>query len=139
MLRKARRCGQSSVARRRCAERSELLCPVRCNVVAVGAGGGTLCGLVLQRNAARALRERGDGLQLLWRADVWSGNVASWAYRSRVLTEVLRRGRKLHRLDVRGACNADVARRGCGVAVGIGEVLSSNSCPNCCIESVIRN
>ena len=52
MLQEARRCWQSSVARRRCAERSELLDPSRCNVVAVGAGGGTLCSLVLQRNEA---------------------------------------------------------------------------------------
>ena len=56
-LREARRCGQSSVARRLCAERSGLLHPFRCNVVAVGAGGGSLCSLVLQRNEARALRE----------------------------------------------------------------------------------
>ena len=40
-LREARRCGQSSVARR--------LHPLRFNAVAVGAGGGTLGSLVLQR------------------------------------------------------------------------------------------
>ena len=67
-LREMRQRGQSSVARRRCAERSELLYPFRCNVVTVGAGGGTLRCLVLQRNEARALREHGHGLQLLWRA-----------------------------------------------------------------------
>ena len=31
-------------------------------------GGGTFCSLALQRNEARALREHGDGLQLLWRS-----------------------------------------------------------------------
>ena len=45
MLQEARWCGQSSVARRRCAERSELHYPFRCNVVAVGAGGGNSVGL----------------------------------------------------------------------------------------------
>ena len=42
---------QSSVARRRCAERTELLYPFRCNVVDVGVGGGS-CRLVLQGRAA---------------------------------------------------------------------------------------
>ena len=46
-------------------EANKLLDPARCNVVAAGAGGGTL---VLQGNEARALREHGDGLQLLQRA-----------------------------------------------------------------------
>ena len=40
LLREARRCGQSSVAPRRCAERSGVLSLFRFNVVAVGAGGG---------------------------------------------------------------------------------------------------
>ena len=58
--------GQSSVARRRCAERSELLYPFRVNVVAAGVGGGILRRLVLRGREARALREHCDGLQLLW-------------------------------------------------------------------------
>ena len=36
MLSEAKRCGQSSVARGRCAERRELLYPFRCRIVAVG-------------------------------------------------------------------------------------------------------
>ena len=54
----ARRCGQSSVARRRCTERSELLCPFRYKVVAVGVGGGILCSLVQQR-------DEGEGTELV--------------------------------------------------------------------------
>ena len=49
MLREARRCGYSSVARRR---RSEVLYPYRFNAVALGAGGGS-CRLVLQGKEAR--------------------------------------------------------------------------------------
>ena len=66
------------------------LYPLRCNVVAARAGGGTLCSLALQRNEARALRKHGDGLQLLWRAGFGGKNVASWTNRSRVLSEVHR-------------------------------------------------
>ena len=71
MFQKARRCAQSSVARRHCTERSKLLHNVRCNVVAVGIGGVILHCFVLQRNEARSLRERGDGLPLLGRADLY--------------------------------------------------------------------
>ena len=53
MLREA----QSSVDRCRCAERSELLYPLRFSVVAARADGGTFCSLALQRNEARAQRE----------------------------------------------------------------------------------
>ena len=65
MLQEARRCGQSSLARRRGAKRSELLYSFRCNVVAVGDGGRVFRSRVLQRHEARALREHGDVLQLL--------------------------------------------------------------------------
>ena len=62
ILRRARRCGQSPAARRRGAERSELLHLFRCDVVAVGLGGcrawwRVLCSFVLRdTSSARALR-----------------------------------------------------------------------------------
>ena len=49
MLRAAGRCRQCSVARRRCAERSELLYLLRCIVVGAGGGGGILCRLVMRK------------------------------------------------------------------------------------------
>ena len=69
MFRKSRKYGQSSVARRHCAERSKLLHPVLGNVVSVRVGGETFCSLGLQRNEARVLHQRGDCLQLLSIAD----------------------------------------------------------------------
>ena len=65
VLREARRSGQSSVAPRRRADWSGLVCPFRCNVVAGGAGGGTFRSLVLQRNEVRDLREHRDCSQFL--------------------------------------------------------------------------
>ena len=128
-LREARRCGQSSVARRRCAERNELLYPSRCNGVAVGAVGGTLRSLVLQRNEARALREHWDGLQLLWRVGfdevetsllecVFQGSFQRFTdlcIVGVVNRDIESNDRWLHRLEVRGACNVDVTRQACGV------------------------
>ena len=112
-----------------------------------------LSSLVLQRNEGRALRESGDGLQLLWRADFsgvetsFLGRVVRGSFQRStnlcvvvvVSRDIEAIDRKFHRLDVRGACNVDVTRRVCRVVVGMGEVLSSSECPNCCIASVIRN
>ena len=49
--------GKGSVARRRCAERSELLYPFRCTVVAAGAGGG-----VFLENCSAKVRVSGERL-----------------------------------------------------------------------------
>ena len=128
MLRKARRCGQSSVARGHCAS------------VATWWLLGLVAGLFVVlfcKETRRELFESAETICNFFRVLTLM-----------VLSEVhwpLRRccgksanDRKLHRLDVRGACNVDVTRRDCGVVVGIDEVLRSSECPNCCIESVIR-
>ena len=57
VLREARRSGQRSVGRRRCADWCGLLYPFRCNVVVVGTGGEAFRSLVLQRNEVRDLEE----------------------------------------------------------------------------------
>ena len=65
----ARRCGQSFVARRRCAERSEFFSFFFCNMAAVGVGRGWF----FYMKEAQVLREHGDGLQFLWRELAFGG------------------------------------------------------------------
>ena len=60
-LREAGRCGQSSVARRRCAERSDILHPFRINEAGAGVVAGLLGKLVLQgEKAPRCVRVKGQ-------------------------------------------------------------------------------
>ena len=88
--------------------------------------------MVLQRNEARALREHGDGLQLLWRASfdgvrtfLLEHNVQGSIQRSNGLRVVVvaihdieAYDQEHHRREGRGACDADATRRSFGFLFG---------------------
>ena len=144
-LREGRRCVQSSVAPRRCAERSELLHHFHIDDVVVWVGGGYFCSVVLicKGNEARALRERtatfcGEPFFGGVEASLLECIVRKSLQRSTDLCVVVvvshdieANDRWLHCLGVRGVYNVDVSR------VGRRSVSRCESA-DCYSESVIR-